>query len=41
MPEHSYTCPECEEAEMEEDDHVYICPRCGYETADLDEEDED
>ena len=25
-------CPECEEAEIHEDDHVWICPLCGYET---------
>lgn len=34
------TCPECEKAEMREDDHVYICPNCDYETSEPDDDDE-
>lgn len=29
------TCPECEDAEMIEDDHVHVCPACGYETGEV------
>jgi hypothetical protein len=33
----SKLCPECESAQMHEDDHVWICSGCGYETSEPDD----
>ena len=37
----THTCPECESADLAEDDHVYVCPACGYETAEPDDSEGD